>query len=224
MKKMHTLILLSVLPLLLTACLKNLPGGNAGTTESTQTREEILADQLANVQGTPAPGSDTVEEAVNWVEINAGANSIPAGLTFDNPWDYCQAVGTISSPGIEYAGKTPYDAVTTSILQAMNIDTSEVASHISIWRCANGQVWGCDSSTYPQCPNQVDFSTEPSDIMKEECAKSEMENVVLPGAVTGRDTAYEWVCKAGIPEISGQAVSADEFGFNANIWFPVMKQ
>ena len=66
MKKMHTLILLSVLPLLLTACLKNLPGENAGTTESTQTREEILADQLANVQGTPAPGSDTVEEAVNW--------------------------------------------------------------------------------------------------------------------------------------------------------------
>ena len=82
------------------------------------------------------PAAIRLKKRLIGVEINAGANSIPAGLTFDNPWDYCQAVGTISSPGIEYAGKTPYDAVTTSILQAMNIDTSEVANHISIWRCA----------------------------------------------------------------------------------------
>lgn len=224
MKKIHPLIWLSVLPFLLSACLKNLPQEDAGTVESTQTREEILASQLANAQVTRTPINNTGEEAVNWVEINTGANSIPAGVTFDNPWDYCQAVRTISSPGIEYVGKTPNDEVTESVLQAMNIDNSEAANHSTIWRCMNGQVWGCDSSSYPNCPNQVDFSTEPSDIMKEECAKSEMENVVLPSAVTGRDTAYEWICKAGLPEITGQEVTADEFGFNANIWFPVMQQ
>ncbi len=224
MKRTRMLLWLIVIPVLLSACLKNLPDKNAGKIESTQTREEILADQMAAAQATgtaPVVSGETTSEEI---EIRSGTTPIPAGVTYDNPWDYCQAVGTISTPGSEYTGAQTHPDVTSSVLQAMGIDNAEAGSFSVIWRCMNGQVWGCDSSSYPNCPNPVDFSSEPSDVMKQECAKPEMENIVLPAAVTGRETAYEWVCRNGVPEISGQAVSADEYGFNASIWFPVMRQ
>ena len=223
MKKTIPLIWIFLVPFMVSACLKNLPSENRNPIQNTPAEEQTASGQTALSQTESTVVSDQPQNQTNQMNILLGSNTLPAGTTFDNPWDYCKAVGTINTPGSEYIGKSPNDEVTESVLQAMGIDLSEASNHITIWRCANGQVWGCDSSSYPQCPELVDFSTQPSEIIQNECAKPGMENVTLPGAVTGYTTAYEWTCKSGVPQITGQGVTADEFGFNANIWFPVIR-
>ncbi len=224
MKKVIPLIWILLIPFMVSACLKNLPGEKREPAPNTPVVEQGVTEQTGPSLTDSAGTSGTSQNQINQVNVLVGSNTLPAGVTYDNPWDYCKAVGTINTPGSEYTGKTPNDEVTRSILQAMGINLTEVPNHITIWRCANGQVWGCDSSSYPQCPELVDFSTQPSEIIKTECAKPEMENVTLPGAVTGHTTAFEWTCISGLPQITGQGVTADEFGFNANIWYPVIKQ
>ncbi len=226
MKRISTLLWVLTIPVLLSACFKNLPSQSTGTPESTKTREEILTEQMAAAQTTTPGAGEATLTVGEGTGISSGTTPIPSGVTYGDPWDYCQATGSISEPGAEYTGAQPHPGITASILQAMGMDTETAASgsFSVIWRCMDSQVWGCDVSSYPNCPNPVDFSTEPSDIMKQECAKAELDNVVLPSAVTGRDTAYEWTCRNGIPEISGQGVSADAYGFNASIWLPVMRQ
>ena len=42
---------------------------------------------------------------------------------------------------------------------------------------------------------------------------------VIPAAVTGRATVYEWVCQDGKPKAGKQLFTADPRGYLADFWF-----
>jgi hypothetical protein len=44
---------------------------------------------------------------------------------------------------------------------------------------------------------------------------------VIPAAVTGHDTIYGWICKAGKPVANTQVFTVDKQGFISEIWYMI---
>lgn len=217
MQKKHRIqrfIFFLVVVLCLPACVRNLPGKTVEPTSTVTDNVTEKDDGNVFTDTLPVEGTAVAPE---------GGTPIPEGTTFEDPWQYCNAVGTINSYGKEYTGTPSPTVIRELVLEMLNIPEDERASHNVIWRCASGQVLGCDASAYQTCLNVYDLNMTPSAIIEEECRKAEMEGVTLPQAVTGSQTPYEWRCIGGVPKITGQGIPVDEQGLNPSIWFPIPK-
>lgn len=215
MQKKHRIqrfIFFLVVALCLPACVRNLPGKTVEPTSTVNVTERD--DGNASTDLMPVEGTAIAPE---------GGNPIPEGTTFEDPWQYCDAAGTINSYGKEYTGTPSPTVIRELVLEMLNIPEVERASHNVIWRCASGQVLGCDSSTFPTCLDVYDLDMTPSKAIEEECRKAEMEGITLSREITGNQTPYEWRCIGGVPQISGQEIPVDEQGLNPSIWFPIPK-
>ena len=58
--------------------------------------------------------------------------------------------------------------------------------------------------------------------MKEFCTANPAAEVI-PAAVTGRATVYEWKCNEGQPEVVRQVFQVDPQGFLADFWYALTK-
>ncbi len=141
-------------------------------------------------------------------------------VSYDDPFAYCAAVGTIDEPDERYTGEdvpeTVVKALQSAIGEAENAP-AEWTAEGTVWRCMDGQVWGCFVGANIPCTAKLDTEKTPSPDMEAYC-KDNPDAETIPASVAGRETAYSWSCKDGKPEAGEQVFEADAQGFIAEFW------
>ena len=149
-----------------------------------------------------------------WFKLTPGA---PA--TYSDPFAYCVAVGTVDTPDARYTG----DKMPDSILKGMNrqgivsADAPVEFQKNAVWRCMDGKVWVCHFGANLPCQEKADTAQAPSTDMQVFCTVNKNAEVI-PAAVTGRATVYEWKCSDGKPAVVKQVFEADAQGYLAEFW------
>jgi putative hemolysin len=167
-----------------------------------------------------ADGSECEEWALMRGECKPGQQ---AAVTFDDPFAYCAAVGTIDAPDARFTGAQPPTAVIQGIRQAFDApaDTpDEFYADGTFWRCADGQVKACFVGANLPCSEQADTSKTPNDGVVAFC-KENPGSEVVPAAATGRATIYAWRCDGETPAIVKQVHEPDAQGFIADFWYVI---
>ncbi|MCD6291411.1 MAG: DUF333 domain-containing protein [Anaerolineae bacterium] len=147
-----------------------------------------------------------------------------AGTTeksYDDPFAYCQAIGTIDAPDERYTGPTPPPAILKAIRKAAGIAKDAPDDWVAqgtVWRCMDGQVWGCFRGANIPCTAKVSLDKAPTGEMKTYC-KEHANAQTIPESVTGHETAYEWRCNGETPEPVKQVRHPDKQGFISEFWF-----
>jgi hypothetical protein len=141
--------------------------------------------------------------------------------TFSDPFAYCAAVGTIDEPDARYVGPKMPDVIVKGVLKATGASPDapvEVFAKGTYWRCMDGKVYACTVGANLPCTAKADTSRTPTSAETEFCTANPNADVV-PAAVTGRETVYEWRCKDGAPEIVRQVFTPDARGFISDFWY-----
>jgi hypothetical protein len=73
------------------------------------------------------------------------------------------------------------------------------------------------------CEAKANTDRTPTQALEEFCQQNPNADVV-PMAVTGHDTVYEWRCNKDQPEIARQFAEVDERGFLSHIWYQIAPQ
>jgi hypothetical protein len=169
---------------------------------------------------TPAAGETTPEtEAEATSETTTVTNTVASGDSFDDPFAYCAAVGTIDEPDASYVGEAVPDVIAEGIraaFQAEDVDL-EVYRRGTVWRCVDGKVFACNVGANIPCLAKADESREPSQPIIDYCTENP-ESDFIPAVVTGRSTVYEWGCDEGEPVVLGQFTEVDSQGFLDFAW------
>jgi hypothetical protein len=90
----------------------------------------------------------------------------------------------------------------------------------SIWRCMDGELYACTVGANLPCAEKADTRREPSAAVSEFCRQNPGADVI-PMAVTGRTTVFEWRCADARPTIVRQIAQPDGAGYLANIWYAI---
>ena len=93
----------------------------------------------------------------------------------------------------------------------------------AVWRCMDGQVWVCHFGANLPCLEKADTAQEPTPAMQEFCQANPGAEII-PAAVTGRATVYEWKCSDGQPEITRQVFHSDPQGYLSDFWVELAPQ
>jgi hypothetical protein len=142
---------------------------------------------------------------------------------FDDPFAYCAAVGTIDAPDARYTGPALPQAVARGLKAALDLAAQaplEPLLRNSIWRCMDDKLYACTIGANLPCAQKADTRTEPSAALTEFCLQNPGAEVI-PMAVTGRATVFEWRCADAMPTIVRQLAEPDAAGYLANIWYPI---
>jgi hypothetical protein len=152
----------------------------------------------------------------------SGVGVTPTPATYTDPFAYCAAVGTIDRPDARYLGEEVPESVAKGLQKALDAsDTpAEILVRGSVWRCMNGQVYGCFVGANLPCEAKADLDRTPTQEVKDYCAENPIAEFI-PMYVTGRETVYEWRCTNGAPEIVRQFAEPDERGFISDIWYEI---
>jgi len=149
------------------------------------------------------------------------AESAPASASsFDDPYSYCAAVGTLDEPDERYVGDELPEVIITGMIDQGIIADDMPASmqENAVWRCMDQKVWVCHFGANLPCMEKADTAREPNVDMEEYCQND--PNVdFIPAAVTGRATVYEWRCKDGVPEVVQKIFEVDAQGYLATFWY-----
>jgi hypothetical protein len=141
-------------------------------------------------------------------------------LTFDDPFAYCAAVGTMDTPDARYTGP----AMPDSVIQAMvaqgivSADAPPEFQKHAVWRCMDSKVWVCHYGANLPCLEKADTSQVPTAEMEQFCTENPTADVI-PAYVTGRATVYEWKCQDGKPTVVRQIFTVDAQGYLADFWY-----
>lgn len=155
---------------------------------------------------------------------SAAACAPAAPETYSDPFVYCQAVGTVDSPGETYQGPAITPEIIRGFIHAAGLENSSEPSEMfektTTWRCMDGQVYACNFGANLPCTSKANTDQAPTQAMQEFCASSPGSDFI-PMSVTGHDTVFSWKCEAAEPVVSGQISEVDKRGFIANIWYPI---
>lgn len=155
-----------------------------------------------------------------------GAQGTPqASGPYSDPFAYCAAVGTVDVPDDRYNGPEMPDVIVQGMIQEGVISADmppEIQTH-AVWRCMDGQVWVCHFGANLPCQEKVDVSQVPTADMVDFCAANPTAEVI-PAAVTGRATIYEWKCSDGKPTVGRHVLEADPQGYLADFWYELAPQ
>ena len=151
---------------------------------------------------------------------SAVTSASPEQPLYDDPFAYCAAVGTIDAPDARYNGPEMPDSVVQAMIRQgiVSADAPAEFQQSAVWRCMDGQVWACHFGANLPCLEKADTSKIPTSEMQEFCEANPSADVI-PAAVTGRATVYEWNCNAGKPEVVQQVFQVDPQGYLANFWY-----
>jgi hypothetical protein len=155
----------------------------------------------------PALAPDAVEPLPTLPMAPADSPGAPAVAgTFDNPFDYCRAVGTVDYVDARYVG--PH--LTAEIADALRVPLASAPDRVS-WRCAGGAVMACASFDWPVCamtpaaPEMIDY-----------CLRN-------PGATRLLAPNGTWSCDGNKPKLpEGANWPVDDRGFYPAGWIPVL--
>ena len=142
-------------------------------------------------------------------------------VTFDDPFAYCAAVGTIDAPDARYTGAQPPAAVVAGLRAAFDAPADAPAEFFeqgAVWRCAEGQVKACFVGANLPCQEKADPSETPNAGTIAFCQENPNAEVA-PAAATGRATLFTWSCVDGAPVRGEQVAQADAQGFIADFWY-----
>lgn len=151
-----------------------------------------------------------------------GCGDMSDTATHTDPFAYCAAVGTIDAPDETYAGPDVPQSVAEGLQTALDVpDTPlDVLQNGSTWRCMDGDVYACFVGANLPCDAKADTDRTPTQEEIEFCdANPDAE--VIPAAVTGRETVYEWRCRDGAAETVSQVFHADAQGFLSEFWYKI---
>ncbi len=152
--------------------------------------------------------------------IAAGCSSAPK--TYDDPFAYCAAVGTLDTPDARYTGAAVPDAIINGYLLAAGLTGSteplDVLRQTTTWRCMDGSVMACNYCANLPCDAKANTDSTPTQAMNDYCAQNPGSDFI-PMSVTGHETIYNWSCDGGTA-LAGEAIAQpDAAGFLVNIWY-----
>lgn len=154
-----------------------------------------------------------------------GAADASAAVSFDDPFAYCAAVGTVDAPDARYSGPEKPEQVLTGLMKASGASADaplEMFRQGSFWRCMNSQVYACFVGANLPCQSKANTSTTPTAEMNEFC-KANPNTEFLPAYLTGHDTVYAWTCQGEQAATSKQIFTVDGQGFIKEIWYMIVK-
>jgi hypothetical protein len=158
------------------------------------------------------------------VNLTPTANPTPSQKTYDDPFSYCAAVGTLDTPDSRYTGPQLSDEIINGYKTAASLETSpepmEMFRKTTIWRCMNNQVYACNFGANLPCSSKANIDKTPSPEMDEYC-KANQGAEFIPMSVTGHTTIYSWHCVKDIPELLDQIEKVDAAGYLERIWYPI---
>ncbi len=164
------------------------------------------APQKAAMQPTSPSATDTPSE------------------TFDDPFTYCAAVGSIDAPDARYAGEAVPDVIIEGFKKVAGVEGStepmEQFKKSTIWRCMGGKLMACNFGANLPCDSKANIDQTPSQAMQDYCAEN-TNSEFIPMSVTGHDTIYSWQCVEGSPKLLDQVAEVDAAGYLANIWYEI---
>jgi hypothetical protein len=143
--------------------------------------------------------------------------------TYSDAFAYCAAVGTIDTPDSRYTGPKMPDAVAQGLKKASGAAPDapmELFTDNAFWRCADGKVLACTVGANLPCMEKASTDRTPTQEEKDFCQANPAAEVI-PAAVTGRATVYEWRCTNGAPEIVQQFAQVDAQGYLKDIWYGI---
>jgi len=170
-----------------------------------------------NEQGTCTLKDGQVCDAREYYQ---GKCPAPAGqASYADPFAYCAAVGAADVPAAPYDGPAMPEAIVQAMVRQGIIasDAPAAIQQNAVWRCMNSQVWACHRGANLPCEEKADTSEVASAGMSEFC-KANPAASVIPAAVTGRATVYEWKCADGQPRVAKQVFQSDPQGYLADFW------
>jgi cobalamin transport system substrate-binding protein len=173
-----------------------------------------------NLVSRPGPRlADGLEAAAKLIHPEVFQTA--AATTYDDPFVYCAAVGTIDAPDALYTGPKVPDSVAKGLQKALggNVELQPLYQN-SFWRCMDGKVYACTVGANLPCESKANTDRTPTQAELDFC-KANPSSDFIPMVVTGHDTAFEWACKNGAPEIVKQVVQPDARGFLSNIWYQI---
>ncbi len=152
--------------------------------------------------------------------IVPGLSVSPTPTTYTDPFAYCAAVSTIDAPDARYTGPEVPEIIAKGLQDALDAPETplDVLTGGSFWRCMNGKVYACFVGANLPCQAKANTDRTPTPDENDFCQQNPDADVI-PMAVTGRETVYEWRCKNGAPEIVRQFAEPDERGFMSHIWY-----
>lgn len=162
----------------------------------------------------------TPEQQLYTVTIDCVQTAV-LNTTYDDPFAYCRAVGTMDAPDERYTGPAVPDAVIQGLRTAMETPDATAdlfAEGRAFWRCMDSQVYGCVVGANIPCMDKADTSQEPSPEMVEFCQQNPGAEVI-PAVVTGRATIYDWRCDNNTPTPGDLVTAVDAQGYSQNFWY-----
>jgi hypothetical protein len=146
--------------------------------------------------------------------------------TYGDPFAYCSAVVDMDKPDARYVG----EALPEAIVQAVKVASGAAADAPldwfkkgSFWRCMGGKVYGCFVGANIPCESKANTDKTATAEMTAFC-KEQPNAEVMPAAVTGHETVYEWRCTNGAPEIVRQVLNVDARGYVVEFWYALSLQ
>ena len=146
-----------------------------------------------------------------------------AAAGFADPFTYCAAVGTVDVPDARYAGPAMPEAVLRGLKAALDLPADAPSAPLatnSVWRCMDGKIYACTIGANLPCSEKADTRRQPGAALVEFCRQNP-DAGVIPMAVTGRATVFEWRCAGETPAIVRQFAQADAAGYLAGIWHEI---
>ena len=144
--------------------------------------------------------------------------------TYNDPFAYCAAVGTIDTPDARYTGPQISDEIINGFKIAAGLEASteplEMFRKTTIWRCMDGQVYACNFGANLPCDSKADTSREPARAMTTYC-QSNPDAASIPMSVTGHATIYSWDCTGHQATVLAQIDHADAAGYLGRIWYQI---
>jgi hypothetical protein len=140
--------------------------------------------------------------------------------SYDDPFAYCAAVGTMDVPDERYNGPEMPDSILRGMVRQgiVSADAPLEFQRSAVWRCMDRSVWVCHFGANLPCMEKADTTQVPTAEMEGYCQENPAAEVI-PAAVTGRATVYEWRCQDGKPTVVQQIFTVDPQGYLADFWY-----
>jgi putative hemolysin len=174
----------------------------------------------AQEQGTCTFKNGKVCDAGQYFAGTCDRNVAAGQESYSEPFAYCAAVGTIDAPDARYTGEPVPAGVVLGLIRqgVVTADAPVDFQNHAVWRCMDGSVWACHFGANLPCQEKADTSQTPTAEMDDFC-KNNLNADVIPAAVTGRATVYEWRCTDGKPTVVKQVFTPDAQGFLKDFWY-----
>ena len=138
--------------------------------------------------------------------------------SYTDPFAYCAAVGDVDQPDARYTGPAMPDPVVAALRKATGASADAPLAQGSFWRCMGSKVYGCFIGANIPCQEKANTDKNPTAEEIDFC-KAQTSADVIPAAVTGHSTVYEWRCTDGKPTIVSQVLQVDARGYPTQFWY-----